>query len=614
MLAELDGVEALRRVRHPAALAERAFGSPPVAATVARVRGILVGWGYDGKPESTVLFRNALCRALVVARSARLEDVTRAHIDALLEMPDRCDLHRSLALLARVLRSLGIIDAALDRIRDRGYRPLGEDGNGVPPTRLAWCRRWREHSTLRSADSRYWCLLKAGRWLAEKHPEVEGPEGWTAELAAEYVAAVDGMRTGDYNGGGWTRANPGLAGKPLRPSSKANELGAMRGFFQDCQEWGWIPVRFNPLRCLRTPRSVRAQLGPDPRVIDPAIWARLVRAGLELEAADFGPRHQYPIEMDRALAAIWVTTGLRSDEVARLRVGCVRWQGRDAAVPGTGDVLPKDAVCLLDVPVNKTSAAFTKPVPPVVGSRIGEWERARPPEQNPQLDPKTGETVRFLFSVRNNRVPNSYVNEVFIPALRRRAGVPERDARGRITSHRARATIASQLYNAPDPWTLPELQAFLGHTDPKSTQYYAKVDPTKLAKRYADTGYLEANQALVEVLLDADALAAGRGAEALYYELGHGLCKNPNWSRCPYRMACVRCEFYVPGERAQYIRARQGIRRMLETIPLTDEEKRVAEGDEEALGELLGRNAGMPAPSGRAPRGPGVIPPRNRIT
>ncbi len=41
----------------------------------------------------------------------------------------------------------------------------------------------------------------------------------------------------------------------------------------------------------------------------------------------------------------------------------------------------------------------------------------------------------------------------------------------------------------------------------------------------------------------------------MYYELGHGLCANPYWHQCPYRMACVRCEFYVPGERAQYVRA-----------------------------------------------------------
>ena len=42
------------------------------------------------------------------------------------------------------------------------------------------------------------------------------------------------------------------------------------------------------------------------------------------------------------------------------------------------------------------------------------------------------------------------------------AGVPAADVRGKITSHRARSTIASQLYNAKEPMTLFKLQALLG--------------------------------------------------------------------------------------------------------------------------------------------------------
>jgi hypothetical protein len=77
----------------------------------------------------------------------------------------------------------------------------------------------------------------------------------------------------------------------------------------------------------------------------------------------------------------------------------------------------------------------------------------------------------------------------------------------------------------------------------------------------------------------------------MYYELGHGLCANPYWQQCPYRMACVRCEFYVPGEQAQYVRARQGIRNMLKTIPLTNDEREAADGDVAALSRLLKRHS-----------------------
>jgi hypothetical protein len=54
-------------------------------------------------------------------------------------------------------------------------------------------------------------------------------------------------------------------------------------------------------------------------------------------------------------------------------------------------------------------------------------------------------------SIRARQVANTYINATIIPSLCRKAGVPTTDARGNITSHRARSTIASQLYNAKEP-------------------------------------------------------------------------------------------------------------------------------------------------------------------
>jgi hypothetical protein len=82
--------------------------------------------------------------------------------------------------------------------------------------------------------------------------------------------------------------------------------------------------------------------------------------------AEGGSHHRsgwfYPIEMVRALALVWLFAGLRSDEIRRLRVGAVRWQHEDVRVVGSDDVLPKDAVCFLSIPVYKTSPAFTNPL------------------------------------------------------------------------------------------------------------------------------------------------------------------------------------------------------------------------------------------------------------
>ena len=72
----------------------------------------------------------------------------------------------------------------------------------------------------------------------------------------------------------------------------------MRQFFRDAQEWGWIPRRFDPTRVLATSRSVKALIGPAPRLI--------------------------------------------AAEITRLPSGCVRWQPSSEA--------PQDPVGLLDVP------------------------------------------------------------------------------------------------------------------------------------------------------------------------------------------------------------------------------------------------------------------------
>jgi hypothetical protein len=75
------------------------------------------------------------------------------------------------------------------------------------------------------------------------------------------------------------------------------------------------------------------------------------------------------------------------------------------------------------------------------------------------MDRKTGEHVDLIFAMRARRVAKTYVNGTIIPSLCQKAGVPTADVRGNITSHRARSTIASQLYNAKEPMTLFELQA-----------------------------------------------------------------------------------------------------------------------------------------------------------
>ena len=116
------------------------------------------------------------------------------------------------------------------------------------------------------------CVLAAGRWLAQVHPEVTRPGQWTRTLAAEYVAAVDKATVG-----GWS-ANPrkvtsGTFGKPFKPRSKAGYLAALRGFFCDLQEWGLAELRFDVRRAFSVPKPIQQLIGPNPRIIDETFWA-----------------------------------------------------------------------------------------------------------------------------------------------------------------------------------------------------------------------------------------------------------------------------------------------------------------------------------------------------
>ncbi|MFD5538487.1 tyrosine-type recombinase/integrase [Streptomyces sp. NPDC127079] len=163
------------------------------------------------------------------------------------------------------------------------------------------------------------------------------------------------------------------------------------------------------------------------------------------------------------------------------------------------------------MPAHKTGTAVTKPVGPLLGQAINAWEALRP-QQPKRTVQRTGEQVDFLFTYRARPVSSGYINSSIIPMLCRKADVLPADVRGNITSHRARSTIASQLYNAKEPMILFELQAWLGHRSSESTQHYAKISPNTLTKAYEDAGYFARNVRIIEILVDREAVTSGAPA------------------------------------------------------------------------------------------------------
>lgn len=336
-------------------LSWRIFGRDRVTGEIARVRAVLAGWGYQLGREDDALLPMVTCQLFLANRSPHLEDLST-------DLFDRFRHHRlvegarlnTLYALQRAVAALGFCDPPRDRTGGHAAR-----ASGGAEVWQQWVDRWHTTSTLspRARGHTRSTLLKVGRWLAAEHPEVADPNDWTRQTCAVWVAALDRMKVGDY-----VQRTAGLTqriGKPLEAPTKEGHLTALRRFFSDCQEWEWLPRRFDPLRALATPPSIAALLGPHPRVIADEVWAKLLWAGLNLQNDDLpvtNAGHFYPLELVRAITLTWLFAGLRSNEIARLRLGCIRWQHDGAAIAGDSDhVLARDAICLLDVPTNKTA-------------------------------------------------------------------------------------------------------------------------------------------------------------------------------------------------------------------------------------------------------------------
>lgn len=187
--------------------------------------------------------------------------------------------------------------------------------------------------------------------------------------------------------------------------------------------------------------------------------------------------------------------------------------------------------------------------------------------------------------------------------------VPQQtDSHGALTSHRARATIATQLLNAREPLTVNDLQQWLRHKHPASTRYYAEILRHTLTAAYKRADYFARNVRTIQVLIDRESIltgaAAGGGQPWKYYDLGEGYCSYDFFARCPHRLACARCPFYVPKDstRGQLLAVKDGIDQMLERLDLTDDEREALEGDREAVTALVQRLADIPTPAGPTPK------------
>ncbi|MEP4548463.1 MAG: tyrosine-type recombinase/integrase [Saccharospirillum sp.] len=596
----LGGFQTPQRItkfRQPALYASSIFGPVVFAQEHARLSEVLSSLGYAARNLEQLL--SCVLGALMLENGdPRLETFTE-------ELLLRGQQHRSKGIARSVgkvshgLAAMGIIEKPL---RMRGYASWRDKSvDGIDPIWATWCRRWRDTSTLRprTRESNYSFILRTGIWLARERPEIAAPTDWSMSTCAAFIAAVDRMTVGEWALQSAKGTQLKGLGQPIAANSKRSFLHAMRRFFIDFELWGWGRLKFSPRHHLAAPRSVAFNSGINPRIIDDSTWLKLIWASLNIERKDLLSEIHYPLSMVKAMAVLWTHAGLRSNEIIRLEKSCAHPQTHDV-VNEDGTIVPAGTLCYLDIPASKTFKAFVKPVGVVIKERIDAWLQERPANQAVLLDERTGENVSYLFQFRGKRIGSSVINRTIIPMLCAKAGVPLEDSRGRITSHRGRASAVTALASVPQGMSLIELMQWSGHSSPNSTLHYIRIRPTKLA-----ASFVKADQMahMVSVLVDHDVIARHTGEPYTFYDLGDSYCSNPFWSSCPHRMACAGCDFNLPkaSARAQALESRTSIKRYLEAVPLTADEREIVEGDLAKLDGLIRKLDSVPTLDGRTP-------------
>lgn len=570
----------------PSLYASAIYGSTMFQHQLSRLSGALISLGYAHQHLRHAI-SSPLGLLMLLNDNPRLDDMTTELLWQAQQYHNEW-VSRHIGKISHGLAALGIIASP---IRMRNYTEWYEKPiENINPEWVIWCRRWRETSVLRpkTRESQYSFVLRCGLWLAKEHPDVKVPTDWSIEICASFIAAVGRMKVDELALGiNRKKRQSRRSGEPMMPHSRGAFIYAMRRFMSDFENWGWGRLKFSPVRHLSTPDTPLFRRGVNPRVIDDPVWLKLVWASLNLRREDLLSEIHYPLSMLQAMAVIWTHAGLRRNELQRLTTGCVTPQSDDI-VKEDGTVIPARTLCYLNVPAGKTSKAYVKPVSVIVEKYVNSWLNERPEEQAKLTDERTGEKVHYLFQYRGKMSGRDVMNRTVIPMLCARAGLPKEDSSGPITSHRGRASALTALASVPQGMSLYELMQWSGHTSPQSTMHYIRIRPTQLAASFVKADRVAH---MISVLVDHDPEAVSLTGPATYYDLGDSWCTNPFWSSCPHRMACIGCDFNLLKDSARglILESKASIRRYLEEVPLTPDERAILEQDVEKVEQALTR-------------------------
>jgi len=617
----LGGISDLREVddkRNITEMARRIFGTEVIEREFHKITTILVGKsgrGYSEDYNSIQPVKYCLCALFLLNRSPYLEDFSPDLLQKATTPPHA--LHGAHVRRIQVaLQELGLLASPEEQLI-----PLSElisrlDTHDVHPQWVRWCSTWfRLASELPLKRRRPYLdiLLMTGRWLTANHPEIVSAEQWDEELALEYIHYTCTTTAGEYASALGLKCliSKGQVGKKLAPTTIDRRLCVMRHFFHVLQDRplvvehaapNTLTRHFNPTLAFATPPSVKRLIQPDPRDIDEVIWCKLTYAAATLSKEDYAVTWNYPLSCYQAVALLWVTSARRPNEITRLQLRCIRRDWDPSMLDERGLPVSDEAaaqLCYLHVPANKTKGPFWVPIPRYTVEAIEAWERERPLNQPKLVDPKDHSLVDFLFCFRGKKLGDNFINKSLIPVLCKRAGIPEHDARGAITGHRARSTIATMLRK--NGLSLDDISQFLGHARPEMVKAYARTDPFRFGREINRANDL---MRIVEGIIDTRAAKAGK--PNVFFFLGRGsdgqprFCGNPAWEKCAHRLACLKCPMYVGADQASRLAERLEVRDELfkfqTQVEMTLQEKAAAEGDIETLTALIEADTDVPPP------------------
>jgi len=482
------------------------FGAELLAHQSERVMNALARKGYANGEHNIRLLQQCLSMLFVLNRSPCLEAISE-HLLAEVGTESRRMRHMC-QRIAIGLRQLKILQLSTKKARTVSH---SFERSGMAPEWYEWSVAWYEQVVDLTAHMRrqhLGHLLATGRWLSKLAPEVRTPEQWTEDLALHFRVDVCSWTVGKYaSEEGRHRIPQGKVGCPLRPQAIAGYLGTLRRFFTDLTRRPHtvagtrepkITLNFSPKEMLTTPKHIRRALDATaPRDIDLRALAKLAIAAATLAASDLPQGALYPLSFYRALSLVWVTSARRPNEIARLRLDCVRedWDptmydedghpverlvaaGRNRQETKDTGEEKVSPICYLHIPAGKNRGAFWIWLPGYVAEAIKVWKQERPPSQGKLLDQKDREEVEYLFCCRDMRVGWRFLNASLIPLLCAKAGVDIEDAKGRITGHRGRSTRLTLLRR--NGVGLDDLAEYAGHANTRTIRRYVNQDPLQL--------------------------------------------------------------------------------------------------------------------------------------